>query len=250
MQSAINNQSVNNAVAPNNTLGLTVIVPMINEKEQLPALVSRLDELAAEQLIFVDGGSTDGSVQWLQQNWESEHKQLILSSPGRAKQMNLGASYALHDMLLFLHADTQLPNGAKHAISSRTKGDAGQHFWGRFDVRFDSSSIAMNVIAFFMNWRSRLTGVATGDQAIFMHQHLFDRVGGFDDIALMEDVAMSKKLRKIIAPLTLKDKVMTSARRWQQSGVARTVVKMWYYRLAYFLGMSPERLAQGYRNIR
>jgi len=232
---------------PTNLLGLTVIVPILNEKEQLPALVAQLDELAAEQLVFVDGGSTDGSVQWLQQHWESPNKQLVCSCAGRAKQMNLGASYALHDIILFLHADTQLPENAKQAVCAACVTPLS---WGRFDVRFNSSSVAMGVIAFFMNWRSRLTAVATGDQAIFMHQQLFDHVGGFDDIAFMEDVAMSKKLRKLAKPIALKDKAVTSARRWQQSGVARTVFKMWYYRLAYFLGMSPERLSRGYRNIR
>lgn len=220
---------------------------MLNERDQLPTLVAQIDQIAPEQVVFVDGGSTDGSVEWLQQNWVSPTNQLITSEPGRAKQMNLGASYANQDVLLFLHADTVLPSDAKQVVCV-SKNQAPH--WGRFDVTFDLSCIAMKTIALCMNLRSRLTHVSTGDQAMFMHHQLFDRVGGFDDIALMEDVAMSKKLRSLAKPVSSKMKVITSARRWKKHGVIQTVFKMWCYRFAYFVGVSPERLSQGYRNVR
>jgi len=162
--------------------------------------------------------------------------------------MNAGAEKAKQDVLLFLHADTMLPNNAKLEIE---KGISGKHLWGRFNVEFDETCLVMRVIAFFINQRSKLSQIATGDQAMFIKRDLFERVGGFDDIALMEDVAMSKKLYKLgNAPYAAKIKVVTSARRWKQNGVIRTVIKMWWYRLAYFLGVSPDSLAQGYRNVR
>ena len=231
----------------NSALSLAVVIPLIDERKQLPALVEQLKELAPEQIIFVDGGSTDGTLEWIEQNAVSDQIHLISSTAGRAKQMNLGASAANQDVLLFLHADTVLPANAKQDIcySSTQEGH-----WGRFDVTFDDSSLAMNVIAFFMNCRSRLTNVSTGDQAMFIHQQLFDRVGGFDDIALMEDVAMSKKLRSIVKPINSSLKVVTSARRWKTHGVIKTVLTMWAYRFAYFVGVSPDRLAQGYRKVR
>jgi len=229
------------------SLSLAIIVPVLDEFEQLSKLVAQLNKHQAEQIIIVDGGSTDGSVEWLQQNWVSTNQHLISCAAGRARQMNLGASYANQDVLLFLHADTQLPLEVKQIVC-RTQFP--EHHWGRFDVAFDTPSLAMNVIAFFMNWRSRITRVATGDQAMFMHHHMFDRVGGFDDIALMEDVAMSKKLKAIAKPVCSKKKVITSTRRWEKNGLIRTVVKMWCYRFAYFVGVSPTRLARGYRNVR
>ena len=228
-------------------LSLAIIIPVLNEIEQLPSLVAQLNLLKVEQIIIVDGGSKDGSVEWLQKNWVCQNCELISSSPGRAKQMNLGASVASQDVLLFLHADTILPDNVKGLVCL---SQSQEPYWGRFDVAFDVASFAMQVIAFFMNWRSSISKVATGDQAIFMHHYLFDLVGGFDDIALMEDVAISKKLRLIANPKCVKNKVITSARRWQKNGVMRTVLKMWCYRFAYAIGVSPERLAKGYRNIR
>jgi len=157
--------------------------------------------------------------------------------------MNAGAAIAKHEILLFLHADTRLPKTFLREIKQA-------NVWGRFDVRFDHSSIAMKVIAMFMNARSRLTGISTGDQAIFVRAGVLAAIGGFPDVAIMEDIALSKRLKKIELPYCSKKTVVTSARRWQQNGVAKTVFKMWWYRLAYFLGVSPRILKNSYHDVR
>ena len=259
VQNVINKLSNNHAAKLSSELSLAIIVPLLNEIERLPSLVKELDQADADKIIIVDGGSTDGSAEWLQKNWTQPlldntkvsdvHRLLINSSAGRAVQMNAGASHSEQDVLLFLHADTVLPQSAKSDVCA-TPLSQGSEYWGRFNVSFDEQTFSMSVIAFFINWRSRLTGVSTGDQAMFVTRTLFKRVGCFDDIALMEDVALSKKLRKQLKPSSLNSTVTTSARRWKKDGVARTVIKMWWYRLAYFLGVSPDCLANGYRNVR
>lgn len=233
-----------------------VIVPVLNELSELPALCTHLSRLGFEQAIIVDGGSTDGSFTWLQQHWQNfEAGRLVAqSAAGRALQMNVGAAHAVTDVLVFLHADSRLPaNARSEVLAAREK----QSLWGRFDIAFantDSSSTssqrAMRVIATFMNIRSRLTSIATGDQAIFVDHVLFRSVGGFPHIPLMEDVAMSKTLKRHCVPHCSDLKVSTSARRWERGGLVRTVLQMWYFRLAYFLGASPQRLAARYRQIR
>ena len=231
--------------------GLSVIVPLLNEIGRLPTLIADLENLNAEQVILVDGGSHDGTASWLLEQWQGKGRVLINSDAGRARQMNAGSEVANEEMLLFLHADTTLPNGAKAEICSQTieMPDIDKH-WGRFDIEFSSDRTAMKVIAWFINWRSRLSKVATGDQAIFIHRNLFNQVGGFDDIPLMEDVAMCKKLRSIQPPNCSYMRAVTSARRWEQNGVVTTVLKMWWFRLAYFIGISPSYLATSYRNVR
>lgn len=242
--------------------GLSVIVPLLDEIATLPNLVASLDLIGAEQLIIVDGGSVDGSSQWLAEHWlcddQTQASRMVLTgSVGRAQQMNLGAEHATQSMLLFLHADTQLPSNAKSLICDYPNGEttsngktSSEHNWGRFDVRFDSNSNEMGVIAFFMNVRSRISGVATGDHAIFVHRELFDSVGAFDNLSLMEDVAISKKLRVLSTPRCLSQKVVTSARRWEENGIIFTMISMWWYRLLFFLGVSPDKFVRKYRDIR
>ena len=235
---------------------ISVVVPILNELESLPALVTQLDSIGAEQLLIVDGGSTDGSYQWLRKHWLNfEPTRVLLSaSAGRARQMNLGASSASEDVLLFLHADSVLPKAARQEVlHARDR----QLLWGRFDVSFENTEqtstafkLAMRVIAVFMNIRSRLSSIATGDQAIFVDRQIFLSLGGFDDIPLMEDVALSKQLKRHSVPYCSPHQVITSARRWQQGGVVRTVVLMWYLRLAYFCGAAPKKLAEQYRQTR
>ena len=247
---------------------ISIVVPVLNELDKLPALLTQLISSNAEQIIIVDGGSTDGSYQWLRKHWLNfEHTRVLLqSAAGRARQMNLGASSATEDILLFLHADSALPQGARSQIlHARDR----QHLWGRFDVSFDNSrdnskgnpekiddessamfKQAMRVIALFMNIRSRLSSIATGDQAIFVDRQLFVNLGGFANIPLMEDIALSKQLKQHSVPYCSPLKVITSPRRWQQGGVVRTVLLMWYLRLAYFCGVAPKKLAEQYRQAR
>ena len=227
---------------------LAIVVPVLDELARLPVLSQQLRLSQADQIILVDGGSEDGSWQWLQTEWcNGTSRTAVNSARGRALQMNAGAAQSSTDMLLFLHADTSLPQDAvaavKHALH-QTRG------WGRFDVQFDSPGMAMRFIAWFINQRSRLTGIATGDQAIFVSRELFDQLGGFPNIALMEDIALCKLLKRSSKPHCLRQRVTTSARRWQEYGVIRTVILMWSLRLAYFLGVSPEKLARFYRNQR
>lgn len=229
------------ASVPNANRLISVIVPVLNEAARLPRLIQELSAFNFAQIIIVDGGSSDGS-QELLRDLPSPF-QAIDCEPGRARQMNTGAGIAKHDVLLFLHADTQLPSNAVDEILHVKQ-------WGRFDVRFASASRLMSVIAVFMNARSRLTGVATGDQAIFVERALFESIGGFPTIPLMEDVAISRLLKHQAKPHCSKAQVTTSARRWQEQGVIKTVLQMWWYRLAYFFGVSPEKLKQGYRDVR
>ena len=232
--------------------GLSVIVPLLNEYEALPSLVAHLDQIGAEQLIVVDGGSCDGSWQWFLDNWQNadrppnQSRVLLQCEAGRARQMNLGAAQATQAILLFMHADTRLTAEAKSLICSLPTNE----FWGRFDVRFESRRRGMSLIAFFMNLRSRISGIATGDQAIFVQRPLFDKVAGFDNLSLMEDVAISRKLRRVTKPLCVTEQVITSARRWEQHGLIRTVFKMWWYRLLFFFGVSPDRFINKYRDVR
>ncbi len=220
-------------------IGVSVIVPLLNEAAVVPELIAQLDHLAAEQVVIVDGGSSDMTPRLMQE----AGYQVIESSAGRACQMNAGAKVATQSMLLFLHADTQLP---KHYKSEVKKAEV----WGRFDVRFASSSKAMKVIAFFMNLRSRITGVSTGDHVLFIDRDVFESVGGYPDFPLMEDVAMCKCLRQLHRPFNSRAKATTSARRWEKNGVFTTTVKMWWFRLAYFFGVSPLKLKRGYDDVR
>jgi rSAM/selenodomain-associated transferase 2 len=193
-------------------------------------------------LVVVDGGSDDATPLLA-----APFADQVLQGPrGRAAQMNAGARACASDVLLFLHADTVLPEKADQRLLAAL--DAGSH-WGRFDVRLDSPRACLKVVAWFMNWRSRLTGIATGDQAMFMRRSVFDAACGFPDIALMEDIAMSARLRRHAPPACLKAQVTTSARRWEKHGVWRTVWLMWRLRAAYFFGADPAQLAvrYGYR---
>jgi len=220
---------------------ISIIVPVLNEEKKLPDLLSHLQIFREQghELIIVDGGSSDNSLMLAQLSADN----VVVSRKGRAIQMNNGASIASGDVLLFLHSDTFLPEVALDTIT----GLAGDSFWGRFDLRLSSDKFIFRIIEFFINIRSRLTSINTGDQAIFIETQLFNTVGGFPEIALMEDIAISKKLKKIVPPVCLKQKVISSSRRWENRGVVATVLLMWKLRLYYFLGVSPDRLNQLYR---
>ncbi len=219
---------------------ISIIMPVLNEAAQLADKLQALQALRSRcELLLVDGGSIDAGPT-VAEPWVDQ----VLQSPrGRSRQMNLGARHAQAEVLLFLHADTQLPELAVELIMSAVEQGAE---WGRFDVQFDSRQAIFKLIAGMMNARSRLTGIATGDQAIFMSRQVFQAVGGFPEIVLMEDIAISAALKKLAKPCCLKAKVVTSARRWQHYGILRTILLMWCLRLRYFFGASPDELAARY----
>jgi rSAM/selenodomain-associated transferase 2 len=219
---------------------LSIIIPVLNEAGHIAATLQALQPLRDRcQLLLVDGGSTDGSVASAEPLVDS-----VLHSPrGRALQMNCGAAQAQTDVLLFLHVDTLLPDNAVNLIMTAI---AEGFCWGRFNVSFDNSRTVFKMIAFMMNQRSRLTGIATGDQALFVTRDAFQAVGGFPNIRLMEDIAISARLKTISTPCCLNDCVITSARRWLQYGVVKTILLMWWLRLRYFFGTHPDNLAACY----
>lgn len=221
--------------------GITVIVPILNEVERLSEFLDNLQSFGAEQIIVVDGGSTDGSLTLLQE-YERECL-LINSAAARSIQMNAGAAHAQQPILLFLHADTELPNDA-HAEILKAQ------YWGRFDVRFDTASWPMRLVACCMNVRSRLSGIATGDQALFVRRELFESVGGYQEIPLMEDVALCKVLKRKHAPYCSRSRVATSARRWREKGIVKTILSMWWFRFAFFIGVPATSLRRRYDDIR
>jgi rSAM/selenodomain-associated transferase 2 len=221
---------------------MAIVVPVRNEQANLPAAWEHLAPFIRQgvQVILVDGGSTDGTVALAQ----SLGFAVIQSATGRARQMNTGAEHATGDTLLFLHIDTQLPSGWLSVVQSRLHSTA---CWGRFDVRITGQSHMLKVVALMMNWRSRVTGIATGDQALFMTRAAFSTVGGFPDQPLMEDIEMSKRLLRLSRPACIADKVTTSGRRWESRGVWRTIFLMWRLRFAYWRGHSASELAKAYQ---
>lgn len=225
---------------------ISIIIPVLNEETHIAQTLRALQPLRAQghELIVVDGGSQDDSAKLAKPFAD----QVIIGQRGRSRQMNAGAHVAKGEILLFLHADTLLPmDGVIRIIENFKKGKKS---WGRFDVRLSGKHFLLRFVAFLMNWRSRLTGIATGDQVIFVSRELFESIGGFPEIDLMEDITLSKILKRYGRPLCLRQKVITSSRRWEKNGVVRTILQMWYLRLAYFFGANANRLALKYRPIR
>lgn len=224
------------------SLHVSIIVPVLDEATGLPAMLAALAPFRAEgaELIFVDGDSQDGSRQLI----EATGQPCLTSTRGRARQMNTGARCATGAVLLFLHADTRLPTDALDAI--RGAVTAGAH-WGRFDVCIVGRPWMLKVVAGLMNLRSRLSGIATGDQAIFVTRTAFDAVSGFPEQPLMEDIELSRRLRSQFRPACLRQRVRTSGRRWETRGVWRTILLMWQLRWAYWRGVPAAQLAQRYR---
>lgn len=222
---------------------VSIVIPTLNEAETISGTLAPLQAIraAGHELIVVDGGSTDNT----QEKSRGLADMTLSSARGRARQMNTGAVQAGGDVLLFLHADTRLP---MDGVSTLLKGLAKSgKVWGRFDVRLSGRHPLLRMVAHMMNWRSRITGIATGDQAIFVRREAFQALDGFPDIPLMEDIALSSALQSGFgSPLCLKRRVVTSSRRWEENGILRTILLMWQLRLAYFLGASPERLARLY----
>jgi rSAM/selenodomain-associated transferase 2 len=219
---------------------LSIILPALNEASDIVATLTALQPLraAGHELIVVDGGSVDATA--LLASVDAD--QVINSARGRARQMNAGAAAASGDGLLFLHADTRLPAQADSLIQKALQ----DRLWGRFDVKISGRPALLRVVAGMMNRRSRLTGIATGDQAMFMTRAAFDAAGGFPDQPLMEDIELSKRLKRLGPPACLRQQVVTSGRRWERYGVWRTILLMWRLRFDYWRGVPVERLAARY----
>lgn len=221
---------------------LSIIIPVLNEGDGIAAALDALAHLRAlgTEVIVVDGGSRDATVEKAQRRAD----RVILATHGRALQMNAGAERASGDVLLFLHADTRLPAEADRVVLNGL--DQSRRVWGRFDIKINGRSRLLPVVAWLMGLRSRLTGIATGDQAIFLRRDAFHAVGGFPAVALMEDIAICKRLKRLGRPLCLRACVTTSGRRWEKNGVLSTILLMWRLRFAYFLGADPKQLARQY----
>jgi rSAM/selenodomain-associated transferase 2 len=223
---------------------ISIIIPVLNEAALITQTLSTLQALraAGHELIVVDGGSSDDTIALSKPLAD----QIIRCSRGRSRQMNAGAKIARGDILLFLHSDTLLPKCVDQLITREI--EKREKNWGRFDVRLSGRHFLFRIVELLMNLRSRITCIATGDQAIFVQRKIFETVGGFPDIDLMEDITMSKFLKKYGPPLCLWQRVVTSSRRWQRNGILRTILLMWLLRLAYFYKTDPRRLAQLYES--
>lgn len=222
--------------------GLSIIIPVLNEGERIAATLDALAPLRAlgVEIVVVDGGSRDATVQRARLRADK----VIPAPRGRAAQMNAGAEKAKGSVLLFLHGDTRLPPDADHVLLDGLEHSG--RAWGRFDVKIDSPRLMLRIVGWLMNLRSRLTGIATGDQAIFVKRDVFREIGGYPPIALMEDIALSKRLKRVSRPLCLREQVITSPRRWEKYGTLATILLMWRLRLAYYFGADPNELAQQY----
>jgi rSAM/selenodomain-associated transferase 2 len=224
-------------------LRLSVIVPVWQEAATIRDTLNHLRPLraAGHEVIVVDGGSDDGTARLA----EGHCDRVVQCGRGRAAQMNAGAHAARGDILLFLHADTQLPDSTRVVLE---QFNASCKAWGRFDVRLSGERVLYRVIAWFMNQRSWLTGIATGDQAVFVRRPVFEALRGFKEMPLMEDVELSSRLRLVSRPFRVTDPVITDSRRWEQQGAWRTILLMWRLRWRYWRGDSPETLVILYRS--
>ena len=216
---------------------LSIVIPALNEAERIRSSLQALAPLRrrGHEVIVADGGSADGTAELAAPLCD----RVVSSARGRAVQMNAGARHATGEVLLFLHADTRLPPDSEVLVRRALE----HHVWGRYDVEIEGRHPLLKAVGCAMSLRSRLTGIATGDQAIFVRRGAF---AGFPEIALMEDIAFSRQMKRRGAPACLRERVSTSGRRWESRGVLRTIVLMWQLRLLYFLGARPERLARLY----
>ncbi len=220
---------------------ISIIVPVVNEQSCIVAFLEALQcyRKNGHEVILVDGSSSDDTIKLAANLVDMS----LLSAPGRARQMNLGAKYAKNSVLLFLHSDTYLPKSTDSIILNAL---SSQNSWGRFNVKLDGKQKIFRIIERLINLRSKLTNIATGDQAIFINKEIFDKVNGYPEILLMEDIALSKILRQQYTCCCLANEVTTSSRRWEKNGVLRTIVLMWKLRLLYFIGTKPDILYKLY----
>ncbi|GHA96562.1 TIGR04283 family arsenosugar biosynthesis glycosyltransferase [Modicisalibacter luteus] len=224
---------------------LSIIIPTLNEAAAIESQLSSLLGLwvCGCEIIVVDGGSTDET-----RRLAAPYASLVITSrPGRAAQMNAGARASRSERLLFLHADTRLPRRAdKRVLAALVDG----HVWGRFDIRLEGHSPWLSMVSLGMNLRSRLTGIATGDQALFMTRDAFETVGGFPEQPLMEDIELCRRLNRLSPPVCLRERVVSSGRRWEAQGTWRTIFQMWRLRYRYWRGVDSRTLAEEYHDVR
>ena len=225
------------------TAALSIIIPMLDEAAVIAAQLAALAPLRARgaEIIVVDGGSRDGSAELAA---KAGADRVLRARRGRARQMNAGAAEASGRLLLFLHADTTLPDNADAPLAEAFAAGA---LWGRFDIHIEGRSPLLAIVAACMNLRSRLSGIATGDQAMFVVREVFESVGGYPDQPLMEDIELSRRLRRQARPACLRERVRTSGRRWEARGVWPTIFLMWRLRWRYWRGEPAEALARAYR---
>lgn len=223
------------------TATISVVIPCLNEAVIAGPRLASLQHLreAGHELILVDGGSADGSVDIARPLVD----RVLIAARGRGPQMNLGAAGARGGVLWFLHLDCELPAGAAQSVLGGALDGPG---WGRFDIRLSGRAPLLRLVERMMNLRSCLTGIATGDQGLFVRRDLFDAVGGFPEISLMEDIELSARLKRIARPVCVQRRIVTSSRRWERDGILRTVLAMWALRAAYWCGMDPALLARVY----
>lgn len=220
-------------------------MPCLNEAENICESLGTLQPLRkrGHEIILVDGNSTDNTVAVTKQLVDQQ----LSCSPGRARQMNYGAQSATGDVLCFIHADTLCPENIDQLLTNALQ--RSKKMWGRFDIRLSSNRWPFRIIEWFINMRSYLSGIATGDQGIFICRNIFRKLSGFSDIPLMEDIDISKRLRKISRPLCVSHyPLITSSRRWEKHGIFKTILLMWSLRLSYFLGAPAQSLSRSYSN--
>lgn len=225
---------------------ISVIIPTLNEAQTVRATLSRLQAFPLHEIVVVDGESHDETLEAVSAVTPAAR---MMSVPaGRARQMNAGAAVTTGEVLLFLHADTLLPSTAVDDIQNALADP--RVVGGRFDARLDRDKGLFWLICRMMSWRSRLSRIATGDQAIFVRREIFEAIGGFPDLPIMEDIAFSKRLKQAGRLAALRSCIVTSSRRWERQGTARTILLMWGLRLLFFIGVSPHRLRRLYADIR
>jgi rSAM/selenodomain-associated transferase 2 len=225
-------------------MNISVVLPVLNEEQSIRGTLQSLIRLTPYEIIVVDGGSRDRTLEICKEFAVD----VMHAERGRARQMNVGARRASGEVLLFLHADTRLPQSALNDIAAALSDS--RYLGGRFDVELEGAHWMLKIVGTLINYRSRATKIATGDQALFVRREVFERMGGFPDIPLMEDIAFCRALKRLGALAWLRSRVITSARRWERDGVWRTIFKMWSLKVCYLAGVSPMRLKRFYADTR